>query len=280
LEGAGAPYNVNYWAIPAPVVTTDNVSYSINKDGVLSGYFGFTLSDNGTAPALTNAVGYSTLNDAAAPYVYTYTAYAADNNSTVGYKQASFSRSGITPGFTWYYRAGSDFRGWGAENSFTLTAPVSATAAATNITWDGSHKARLNGNLTSLGDASSTYVRFRYSNDPAMVSNLNYTTEQSKTATGTYFADISGYSPAGKVYYQTVTRIGTALYYSATANFTPGATGSSGSGMGAWIIFYFVPIILACGIVFLSFKEGSAMGVLVGVVIGLIGVVLVNILFG
>jgi hypothetical protein len=169
----------------------------------------------------------------------------------------------------------------GLDATFLISLPVFATQAATGIYWDKAHKATLNGNVSSMGDASSVYVRFRYSNDPAMVVALNLTPEQSVTATGAVSASISGYSPAGPVYYQTVTRIGATTTYGTVMSFTPGATGTSGSSFGAWMIFYLVPIILGIGIVWISLKdEGPTLGIIVGVAIAIIGVVLVNILFG
>lgn len=211
--GAGSPYDIYHTYIGPPVVTTDNTSYSIDKDGTLSGTFGMTLSDNGTAPALVNAFGWGA-SDASAPYVYARTAYATDNNSTVGYKQSAFSLAAQVPTNTYYYRAGSDFRGWGIERSFTIAAPTTTTTTATN---SGS-TVTLNGNITSMGNASSVYAYFEYGLTTAYGSS---TTPVAKTATGTYGATITHPDYPKNIYYRSVVTVGTATFYGSAMTLTP-----------------------------------------------------------
>lgn len=208
-SGTVAPYNVQVETYSIPVVTTDNVSFSVNKSGVLSGYFGATLSDNGTAPALVNAVGWGAVSDVAAPYSYTYYAYS-DNDSIQEFKPTNvFSLAAQVPGSTYYYRAGADFRGWGNQLSFTTTAPTITTSGATNL---GSNTPTLNGNLTSLGTCSDVYGYFQYGATTAYGST---TTAQTLNATGTYSATVIPPSWPSTFHYRAVIQVGTTLYYGA-----------------------------------------------------------------
>ena len=107
---------------------------------------------------------------------------------------------GLSPGTTYYYQAKAvgDGTSYGVEMSFTTSTPPSvATNAATQVT---ANSARLNGELTSLGTASSVTVSFSWGTSPG--SYPNETAGVAKTAAGTFYFDLSGLSPNTTYYYQ------------------------------------------------------------------------------
>jgi len=102
----------------------------------------------------------------------------------------SFDLSGLSPGATFYYQAKATGDGitFGLEKSFTtLTTPPSVTTSiASSIT---ATTAELNGNLASLGTASTVNVSFDWG---LTTSYGNTTTSGSKAATGTFSANLTG----------------------------------------------------------------------------------------
>ena len=91
----------------------------------------------------------------------------------------------LTPGTTYYYRAKAvgDSTVYGAERSFTtLTPPAVTTNAASSIT---TISGRLNGDLTTLGTASSVTVSFEWGTTSGSYSNA--TTGQAMTSTGAFY---------------------------------------------------------------------------------------------
>lgn len=112
----------------------------------------------------------------------------------------------LQPNTTYYYRAkgdgGVDGSGYGVEHSFiTKSRPPSvATDNTTDWTTD---TAFLNGNLTSLGTATTVNVSFIYGTT-AGGPYPNLTTQQATTATGTFNAPITGLSPHTTYYFKAV----------------------------------------------------------------------------
>lgn len=106
----------------------------------------------------------------------------------------SFSLSSLTPGTTYHFKAkaagnGTDI-GYGEDMTFTTGTPPSVTTDnATNITADS---AILNGNLNSLGNASSVQVYFQWG---LTTSYGNETTPQTMTTTGPFSDNLSSLVP-------------------------------------------------------------------------------------
>jgi hypothetical protein len=108
----------------------------------------------------------------------------------------------------------------------TATPPAVSSSAATAI---GYTTATLNGGLTSLGTATTVNVSFEYG------TSTNYgstTTDQPKTTTGTFSADISGLAPSTVYHYRAkAVRDGTS--YGMDMTFTTGTPAPGGGGGGA-----------------------------------------------
>jgi hypothetical protein len=108
--------------------------------------------------------------------------------------------SGLSPNTTYHFRAKAVGHGttYGADAQFTTgtTAPSVATNDATNIS---TNSARLNGELSSLGTASTVNVSFEYST--ATGSYTHTTADQARTG-GTFSADLTGLTPGTTYYYR------------------------------------------------------------------------------
>ena len=88
---------------------------------------------------------------------------------------------------------------YGEEKSFTTlnTAPSVTTNDATNV---ATTSATLNGELSSLGTASSINVSFEWGT--ATGSYTHTTADQARTSTGAFSADLSGLTPGTTYYYR------------------------------------------------------------------------------
>jgi len=133
-----------------------------------------------------------------------------------------FDLAGLSPGTTYYYRAGAVGHGtsYGAERSFrTLTTPpLVVTNDASNVTTDS---AELNGSLTSVGTASSIEVSFQWSTSPESYSNE--TAAQVKTTTGEFSFDLSSLTP-GTTYYFRAKAVGDGTSYGMEQSFAASTT--------------------------------------------------------
>jgi len=102
----------------------------------------------------------------------------------------------------------------GENSSVSTTPPEVTTNDATNITTTG---ARLNGNLTSMGTATSVSVSFEWGTSPGVYPNT--TTPEVVSATGTFFFDLSGLTP-GYTYYFRAQAVGDSTAYGSENSFT------------------------------------------------------------
>jgi hypothetical protein len=164
-----------------PSVTTNDASNPATTSATLNG----NLDSLGTAATVNVSFEWGTATGS-------YTQTTANQARTItGAFSADLAVGSLTPGTTYYYRAVADGDGppvYGAEKPFTTltTAPSVTTSAATNL---ATTSATLNGDLTSLGTATSVNVSFEWG---LTISYGNTTTPEAKTATGTFSANLTG----------------------------------------------------------------------------------------
>jgi hypothetical protein len=199
---------------PAPPgATTSDAAKIKTTSATLRG----NLDSLGTATTVNVSFEYGTATGS-----YTHTTADQARTSTGAF---SADLTGLTPGTTYYYRAKADGDGdavYGAEKTFTTstTAPSVTTNDATNL---ATTSATLNGELASLGTASSINVSFEWG---LAESYGNETTPESKTATDEYGAPLSGLSP-NTTYHFRAKAVGHGTTYGADAQFTTGTTAPS-----------------------------------------------------
>ena len=141
---------MNFTTGPSPSVSTYAASDVTTSSARLNG----NLTSLGTADNVTVSFVWGTT--LGGPYPNETT---SENMTSTG--TFYFDLGGLDPGTTYYYRAKAvgDGTSYGMEMSFTtlLPSPLVTTNDASSIT---TNSARLNGDLTSLGTASSVTVSF------------------------------------------------------------------------------------------------------------------------
>ncbi len=191
-------------------VTTNDASGVTATSGRLNG----NLTSLGTASTATVSFVWGTT--AGGPYPNETTGQVKTTTGTF-----YFDLSGLTAGTTYYYKAKAVGSGtsYGAEKSFTTAVPTTppsvTTSDASSVT---ASSARLNGNLTSLGTASSATVSFVWGTSPGGP-YPNETTAQVKTGTGAFYFDLSGLT-AGTTYYYKAKAVGSGTSYGVEKSFT------------------------------------------------------------
>jgi hypothetical protein len=141
------------------------------------------------------------------------------------------SLTGLTPGTVYHYRAKADGGtagiSYGSDQQFTTTTgttPPSVTSnAATGITSSG---ATLNGNLTSLGTATSVNVSFDWGLTTSYGSNTTGTPSP-RTTTGTFTGSLTGLTSGTVYHYRAKADGGTAgISYGSDQQFTTSSGGT------------------------------------------------------
>jgi len=263
-----SPQLVITYTAPTTATTLPAVSIAMDKDEVTSGSFRGNLTILGSPNpdgwfeyGLTVAYGSSTAN--------------ISYNST-GVKTVSIPNN-LTAGETYHFRfAAQNIEGasYGADDDFTLTMPTVVTNSATNVAFppDGT-TAILNANITDLGVASDTYAYLEWGKTTSYGIK---TTIETKNATGTYSATITGFAPDTTYHYRAVNRIGiTSVYsYGADSTFSSPANASFRLNMllplifSAMIIFVVVVIMrqkdtpLVIGIILVAIAIYVGLGLL------------------
>ena len=196
-------------ATTAPAVTTDDATLITANSARLNG----DLTRLGTAGSVTVSVEWGvTLGG---PYPNETTGQTMTRTGTF-YSDLG----GLSPSTTYYYRAKAVGHGtsYGEEKSFSTLPPSPSvtTVDPSNIT---ANSARLNGELTRLGTASSVTVSFRWGTSPGSYSNE--TTGQDMTGAGTFYFDLSSLSP-GTTYYYRAKAVGDGTSQGDEKSFTTG----------------------------------------------------------
>lgn len=194
----GYPY-LPYGAIylqPAnipPSVTTNPATSITGTSAQLNGYLGSLGSASsvdvgflwGTSPTLVGATNTTPVTETATgPFA-----------SVIG---------SLTTGVTYYFEAWANAPGLrfvhGSIKSFNTgaTPPSVTTVGATGVTTSG---ATLNGNLASLGTASSVTVGFLYGTSPTLASAQN-TTPVAQSSLGPFTHALSTLTPGTKYYFE------------------------------------------------------------------------------
>jgi len=136
----------------------------------------------------------------------------------------TFNLSTLSSGTTYHFRAKAVGQGtsYGNDTTFTTnsTPPSVATNAATNVT---NNSATLNGNLTSMGTATSINVSFQWATDAYYTSQgntyANETTAQAMGATGSFSTPLSSLSGA-TTYHFRAKAVGQGTAYGNDTTFT------------------------------------------------------------
>ena len=206
-QSSGSDMTITTSAAVAPAVTTRAATdISIN---------GATLNGNLTSLGSVNSVSVSFEYGTTTSYGSTT---ASQNLAAAGSFDAFITA--LVPNTAYHFRAvavGSSTV-YGSDMTFSTAQQSAAPAVVTNLaTGVTATNATLNGNLTSLGGASSINVDFEYG---TYASYGNTTTIQQMTSTGSFTADISGLTPNTQYHFQAVAGGGSATAYGGDIVFT------------------------------------------------------------
>ncbi|MCK4402573.1 MAG: right-handed parallel beta-helix repeat-containing protein [Dehalococcoidia bacterium] len=171
------PLPVSADTVP-PLVSTKNASDITTTGATLNG----DLTDRGTATSVDVTFEWGINKNG--PYTNETTPSQAMNTTGA----FSFNVTGLDGGTTYYFRAKAvgDDTSYGKEKNFT-TVTIVTTEAASDIT---ANSATLNGNLDSLGAASTVEVSFQWGT--ATGSYSYNTTAQAMSTTGKFSSPLSG----------------------------------------------------------------------------------------
>jgi phosphodiesterase/alkaline phosphatase D-like protein len=175
----------------SPSVTTNDAIGVATTSATLRG----ALTSLGTASSVTVSFEWGTASGS-----YTYVTADQARTSTGAF---SADLTSLAPGSKYYYRAKADDDGhpvYGIEESFT-TSIMPPSVSTNNATDVATSSATLNGDLTSLGTASSVTVSFEWG--IASGSYSHTTTDQAMTASGHFSADLNGLDSGTTYYFRT-----------------------------------------------------------------------------
>jgi hypothetical protein len=199
-------------SITQPSVATNDATVVLTTSATLNG----NLAALGTAATVNVSFEWGTATGS-------YTQTTANQAITItGAFSADLAVGSLTPGTTYYYRAVADGDGppvYGAEKSFTtsITQPSVATNDATVVL---TTSATLNGNLSSLGTASSVTVSFEWGTAAGGPYPNPLTVVPAMTVRGAFSANLTGLTPGTKCYYRAKTVGDGTPQYGAEMSFT------------------------------------------------------------
>ena len=207
-----------------PSVTTSDASNVAASSARLNG----NLTSLGTASSVSVSFQWGTSPGS----------YSTETTSQTKTVTGVFSSDlgSLSSGATYYFRTKAVGNGtsYGTEKSFTTStvSPLVTTNSATNIS---TSSASLNGNLSSLGSASSDEVSFQWGASPGIY--LNETTLQTMTAVGVFSFNITDLDP-GTTYYFRAKAVGHGASYGDESSFAtlttpPSVTTSDAASIAA-----------------------------------------------
>lgn len=246
------------WDFPLTAATVAASPVTMDKDGVTSVGLRGTITDMGGSATvgawfdygLTAAYGSTTSN----------VTYGTDNFTGV---KTDSSLVSLTPGETYHFRrsvTSGAVTTSGADETFALTMPTVATSTNTVTP----PTVTLRGNVTTMGVASSAYVRISYGTTPALGS---ITPAQIIAGTGIFFAIVPAPTTSTILYYRADVIVGATTVSGAVSSASiPAATGGHLLNTILLVILAAV-IIVGVTITFLT------LGVMPGLIAATIGVV-------
>ena len=208
----------------SPSVTTSDASNVAASSARLNG----NLTSLGTASSVSVSFQWGTSPGS----------YSTETTSQTKTVTGVFSSDlgSLSSGATYYFRTKAVGNGtsYGTEKSFTTStvSPLVTTNSATNIS---TSSASLNGNLSSLGSASSDEVSFQWGASPGIYPNE--TTLQTMTAVGVFSFNITDLDP-GTTYYFRAKAVGHGASYGDESSFAtlttpPSVTTSDAASIAA-----------------------------------------------
>jgi hypothetical protein len=261
--GGGTTFNANGasvnggnnvgWNFPLTTTTQAATLVTMDKDGVTGGAFNGTLVDMGGA---NDTVWFE--------YGLTAPAYGTDTAHVAKTAPATFTvaiPAGLTPGETYHYRSVMNngvTTANGADQTVVLTLPTITTGSSSSA----GPTVTLNGSVTDMGKASSTYVCFEYGSTSALGS---YTAWQTLAGIGSFTAGVPIPSSDTTLYYRSVARIGAVSTYGASSSLPiPAAT-------GGYLLKNLLLVLVAAGIIIGVAKTAIGTGsALIPAVLGVI----------
>lgn len=215
----------------AAVTTLAASGLSVTAAGVTAGTISGNVTDLGGAPTAYRWLEYGTSE------VYGTSTANVSTNAT-GVFTAALPNN-LVVGTTYHFRAVTSngvYAANGTDNgtdlTFTIAAPTVTTAAASSVTFTDTSRATLNGNVSNMGSATSTYIRFRWGYAPGALNTA--TAYQTVSGAGAVTATISGYTPTATVYYQTESTTGGVSTLGSVVTFSISGSGASSSTGRLW----------------------------------------------
>ncbi len=267
---------------PAPTVTTQAPSaVSMTAAGVTTATFNGDLTSLGGAPTASIWFDYGIGS-------FTTSTTNISANATGAFSSVLTT---LTPGQTYQVRAAAGNGigvSYGATENATFTMPTITTGAITNLTLSGGGIAtgNFNGEITSLGIASTTYKYIEYGLTAGYGSN---TTLVSANATGTFTVTIpTSLIPGATYHYRAVAKCGSVVSNGADASFVVSEASKTANYPALPIILSISPTILFISLLFTGgylIKTGASntknrMGGLVSMVMGAITIIVTLTFFG
>ncbi len=178
------------------VTTVAESGVTMDRDGVTAGNYNTNITNMGVATSTYARINYGT--------TLLYGTNTADVTRLIAGAFPTAMLHNLIPGQNYHFR--SQLRVGavtveGADEDFTFTMPsLSASAPTVSKVTENSYGFILNGNVSNMGVASSTYYGFSWGFNPAILTNV--TPVGSTAAIGGQTADIGNFLPGQTVYYR------------------------------------------------------------------------------
>lgn len=201
ISNTGLTNLANYVNSLGTTTTVPAAPASLSATAVSAGPVNLTWVDNAT-----NETGYRLERS-------TSSAFSTITSFTLAAGATSYSDTTVSVSTTYYYRVFAT-ASVTTSSSSTQTSPTVATNAASYVT---TSSARLNGNLSSLGSASSVTVSFEWGTSSSAPFS-SQTATLTRTSTGFFYINISGLA-SNTTYYFRVKAVGGDTSYGTVLSF-------------------------------------------------------------